>query len=283
MVYIGAHVSASGGVDKSIQNALEIGANAVQIFGSSPRQWAVRQIPEQEIGEFKRASLRAKMGPTFFHAPYLINLGSPNVELRKKSEKMLLENYQNAVNLGIAGVIFHIGSRKELPWEEAKGYVVGSLRQILKTVPGNTFLAIENSAGGGNTVGSTLEEVGEVVQLVDDERLAFCYDTAHGFESGMIEQYTPGSVKDLFSRIEYIVGKGRLVAVHLNDSKTPYKSNSDRHENIGEGHIGREGIKAFVQNKDFQKVPWYLEVPGFDGTGPDKKNIERVKNLMMGK
>lgn len=279
-MYIGAHVSASGGVDKAVANALAIGADAIQIFGSSPRQWAVRTILPEEIEKFQKASRQAKMGATFFHAPYLINLGSPDDILRKKSEKMLRENYQNAQNLGITGVIFHIGSRKDLPWEQAKKYVSEALNRIFETVSGDTVLAIENSAGGGNTVGSTLEEVGEIVRLVGDKRLAFCYDTAHGFESGVVEEYTPKSTRDLFSRIEKIIGKNRLVAVHLNDSKTPYKSNSDRHENLGEGYIGLEGITAFVQNKHFQKVPWYLEVPGFDGAGPDKRNIELVRKLV---
>jgi deoxyribonuclease-4 len=281
-MYIGAHVSASGGVDKAIENARAIGADAVQIFGSSPRQWSVRIIPAEEIAKFQTAIQSAKIGPTFFHAPYLINLGSPDVGLREKSEKMLRENYQNAQNLGIAGVIFHIGSRKDLPWETARTYVVEALRRIFSAVSGSSVLAIENSAGGGNTVGSTLEEVGEIIDRVGEQRLAFCYDTAHGFESGVIDEYSPEKVANLFMRIEKIVGRGRLVAVHLNDSKTPCKSNSDRHENIGEGYIGLKGIKAFVRNSDFQKVPWYLEVPGFDGTGPDKKNVELVRKLVSG-
>lgn len=280
MVVIGAHVSASGGIDNAISNALAIGADAVQIFGSSPRQWAVRSLSPEEIERFRGASQRAKTGPTFFHAPYLINLGSPDEKLREKSEKMLLENYRNATNLGIAGVIFHIGSRKDLPWEIARKYVSESLKRILDTISGKTFLAIENSAGGGNTIGSTLEEIRVIISSVDDPRLVFCYDTAHGFESGMVKEYTPESVQDLFVSIEENIGKNRLVAIHLNDSKTPYKSNSDRHENIGEGHIGLSGIRAFVQNKNFQKIPWYLEVPGFDSAGPDKKNIDIVRGLV---
>lgn len=278
-MYIGAHVSSSGGLDKAIANAVAIGADAVQIFGSSPRQWHVRNIPQEEIQKFQQASASAQMGPTFFHAPYLINLGSPDAELRKKSEKMLLENYRNAQALGIAGVIFHIGSRRNLPWEEAKEYIVSALSRIFQSVSGDAVLAIENSAGGGNTVGSTLEEIGEIVSALSDKRLAFCYDTAHGLASGVIEQYTPVTVEHLFARIEKIIGKNRLVAVHLNDSKTPYKSNRDRHENIGEGCIGTDGISAFVRNKHFQNVPWYLEVPGFDGTGPDAENIKRVRKL----
>lgn len=280
---IGAHVSASGGAFNAVKNAQAIGADAVQIFGSSPRQWKVRNIPQSEIDRYRKDAKAAKLGPTFFHAPYLINLGSPNSELRKKSEKLLAENLRNANALGIAGVIFHIGSRRELPWVRAREHVSEALTRILKAEKGDAVLAIENSAGGGNTIGSTLEEIREIVDLVDDDRLKFCYDTAHGLESGLIEEYTPETVKELWRRFQVAFEeKGILVAVHLNDSKTPYKSNADRHENIGEGHIGLEGIKAFVQNKNFQKIPWYLEVPGFDGQGPDKKNVDLVRKLAMG-
>lgn len=280
-MYIGAHVSAAGGLCNAIANARAIRADAFQIFGSSPRQWHVRDILNDEVEMFRATVKQAGMGPIVFHAPYLVNLGSPDSTLRKKSEDVLSKNYQNAQRLDISGVIFHIGSRRDLPWTEAKKYVAQSLQRIFSHVPGKSYLAIENSAGGGNTIGSTLEEIAEIIREVRDKRLKFCYDTAHGLASGIISGYTPETVSDLFFRINRVVGKGRLAAVHLNDSKTPYCSNSDRHENIGEGHIGMEGIRAFVQNKDFQKVPWYLEVPGFDGLGPDKKNIERVRKMIF--
>lgn len=279
---IGAHVSASGGVYNAVANAKAIGADAVQIFGSSPRQWRVRNIPQEEVDRFRADARAANLGPTFFHAPYLINLGSPNSDLREKSEKLLRENFRNANALGIVGVIFHIGSRKDLAWGKAKKYVVGALKRILQSEKGGAILAIENSAGGGNTMGAIVEEIAEIMKGVNSDRLAFCYDTAHGFESGVLEKYTPETVKKLKKDIDEKMGFEKLVAVHLNDSKTPYKSNADRHENIGEGYIGKAGIKAFVQNRDFQNVPWYLEVPGFDGNGPDKKNIDLVRKLVSG-
>ena len=281
MPYIGAHVSAAGGLWKAVENAQKIGAEAIQIFGSSPRQWRVRPLGEEERDRFQKAVSHAKLGPTFFHAPYLINLGSPNASLRKKSAELLQKNLENASFLGIAGVIFHIGSRRELPWEKAKKYVVSSLRAILYSVPGETPLVIENSAGGGNTIGSSLKEIQEIMDEVGNPlRLRFCFDTAHALESGMVERYTHETVEKLAQDIVSTLGKEALVAVHLNDSKTPYNSHADRHENIGDGYIGKEGLRTFVCSSFFQSVPWYLEVPGRDGQGPDKENVQRVRSLL---
>ncbi len=279
-IFVGAHVSASGGVQYAIDNARAIGADAMQVFGSSPRQWSVRILSETEKQQFQLKQKEVHFGPTFFHAPYLINLGSPDRILREKSEKLLLENLRNAEFLGISGVIFHIGSRRDLSWDSAKVYVIAALKHILKSVPGKALLVIENSAGGGNTIGSSLEEIGEVMEGVRSSRLRMCYDTAHRFEAGIVEAYTNDSVSKLHEDLVRIVGAEKLAAVHLNDSKTPYRSNVDRHENIGEGHIGLEGIRAFVKNEHFQKVPWYLEVPGFDGNGPDKKNVAIIRSLL---
>jgi len=279
--YIGAHVSAAGGVQYSIDNAKSIGADAIQMFGSSPRQWFVRSLSESDKNQFQLKYLEGNFGPTFFHAPYLINLGSPDEDLRTKSEKLLTDSLKNAEFLGVKGVIFHIGSRRDMSWNSARIYVISSLKRILKHIPGTACLVIENSAGGGNTIGSSFEEIAEIVTGVCSPRLCVCYDTAHGFESGIIEEYTDTSVSQLYETIDKVIGNGKLIAVHLNDSKTPFRSNADRHENIGEGYIGLSGIRAFVKNEYFRTIPWYLEVPGFDGNGPDKKNIDIVRSMLL--
>lgn len=279
MIYVGAHVSAAGGTQNAIAHAEAIGADAIQIFGSSPRQWNARDIGPDEIRMFRAQMNRSGMGPVFFHAPYLINLSGPDAVLRAKSVKLLAANLRNAEALGIEGVIFHVGSRKELPWEQSRGFVIEAIRDILESTPGRARLVIENSAGGGNTVGSTLGEIADLISGVNSDRLGMCYDTAHGFESGIVDSYDRESVRKLAEDIDRAIGLKNLLAVHLNDSKTPNRSNSDRHENIGEGFIGLEGIGSFVRNESFRDVPWFLEVPGFDGTGPDKRNIDIVRAL----
>lgn len=283
-LYIGAHVSASGGVHRAIANAEAIGANALQIFGTSPRQWHVKDVNPQEVERFRAEMKRSDMGPVFFHAPYLINLASPDTSLRRMSRKLLEDNLRNAEILGeVSGVIFHVGSRRDLTVAEGITLAVEALKEILTRVPGRCALVLENSAGGGNTVGVTIEEIGRIIQGVDSERMGFCYDTAHGFASGMVTEYTAESVETLAKSIEKMVGKEKMIAIHLNDSKTPALSRVDRHENIGEGCIGSLGIAAFVNNAFFQRVPWFLEVPGFEGAGPDKKNIDRVKKMITKK
>ena len=193
----------------------------------------------------------------------------------------LLEGHFKIANaIEAEGLIFHIGSGKEMPREDAYPLVVSKLKEVLKKVSGKSLLVIENSAGGGETIGSRLEEVAHIMGLVDSSRLAMCFDTAHAFESGSVREYTPTSVKELAKKINDTVGLERLVAMHVNDSKTPYDSHRDRHENIGEGYLGKESFRALINNKDFQKPAWLLEVPGFDETGPDKKNIQILKSLI---
>ncbi|MEK7643455.1 MAG: deoxyribonuclease IV [Patescibacteria group bacterium] len=278
--YIGGHVSAAGGIYRAIENAMAIGAESIQMFGSSPRQWKVTQHSSEDIERFKQERKKAGIKAVYLHAPYLINLASPNAQSRAMSAGLLEGHFKIANAIEAEGLIFHIGSGKEMPREDAYPLVVSKLKEVLKKVSGKSLLVIENSAGGGETIGSRLEEVAHIMGLVDSSRLAMCFDTAHAFESGSVREYTPTSVKELAKKINDTVGLERLVAMHVNDSKTPYDSHRDRHENIGEGYLGKESFRALINNKDFQKPAWLLEVPGFDETGPDKKNIQILKSLI---
>ncbi|MEK7193451.1 MAG: deoxyribonuclease IV [Patescibacteria group bacterium] len=278
MFYIGGHVSASGGLSKTIENAEKIGANAIQFFGSSPRQWRVTKHFGDDIAAFRLALKKSPIKQVFLHAPYLINLASPAEDSRARSRNLLTDHFKIAEAIGAQGLIFHIGSRKGLSKEQAEKIIVRELRETLRGVSGKSFLVIENSAGGGESVGSTLEEIASIMKAVDSGRLMMCLDTAHAFESGMIPGYTEETVKELAGKIKKTVGFHRLVALHVNDSKTVFNSHHDRHENIGKGYIGLEGFQALARHKIFKKKPWILEVPGFDGNGPDKKNVDILKS-----
>lgn len=175
------------------------------------------------------------------------------------------------------GLIFHIGSSKPLPREGAVEVIAESMREILDRVPGNTHLIIENSAGGGFRIGSTPEEIGEIIRAVKSDRVKVCIDTAHAFEAGLLDAYTPAKIKMLFDRCDSAFGIDRIVALHVNDSKTIFNSHHDRHENIGEGHIGLDGFKYLTREKRISDTSWLLEVPGFENTGPDKKNVDILK------
>lgn len=279
-VIIGGHVSAAGGLYKAIENAEAIGAHTIQIFGSSPRQWSVTKHSTEAIRQFREAFEHSSVESVFLHAPYLVNLASPKAQMRAMSRRLLEAHFEIANAIRARGLIFHIGSGKEMPREEAYKVVIEALREVLKKGTGESLLMIENSAGGGQSIGSTLEEIAHIIDEIGSKKMATCFDTAHAFEAGLIEKYTLESVKTLAKNIDTTIGLERLVALHVNDSKTVYNSHHDRHENIGKGYIGLEGFRALINNKDFQKPAWLLEVPGFDDTGPDKKNIAILEGLI---
>ena len=278
----------TGGLKNGIARAVEIGANTIQIFGSSPRQWSVPCHSKKNIEEFQAGAKQYGIFPIYLHASYLVNLASSDIAMRKKSEASLKSQLQLTNDIGADGLIFHIGSAsaklsasgKEMPRADAIKVVVEALSRVIKSVKGPADLIIENSAGGGQKVGSSIEEIGNVIKKVGHPKIKVCFDTAHAFEAGIIEEYTPGNIKKLLKDFEKYIGLSRLVALHVNDSKTAFNSHHDRHENLGEGYLGISAFKNLMKEPSLAKVAWILEVPGFDGEGPDRKNIKILHSLI---
>jgi len=274
---IGAHVSVAGGLYNAFINAEKIGATCVQIFGASPRSWHGRLQTEAELKKYFEAKKLSQVGNVYLHACYLVNLGSDKIENRQNSIASLVDHMQIAKQLEARGVVFHLGSSMGGSKEEALEFTVAGMKQILKEVSGDTWLIMENSAGGGHKLGLEFSEVGEIMKKVGSNRVKVCLDTAHIFEAGGIEDYTKPKVKKLFDDFEQHIGLDKLVALHINDSKTPYNSHHDRHENIGDGHIGLDGFINLANDKRLHDKDWILEVPGFDNLGPDKENIDILR------
>ncbi len=275
---IGGHVSASGGFLTAIREAKRIGANTIQIFGASPVRWSALLPDSETAKKFISECKINDINPVFLHAPYLINLASPKGNMPRISEALLERHLEIANELGAFGVIFHIGSRGTRPQKESEHLVAKELSDILGRIKEGRLI-IENSAGAGNLVGDSLEEVGSIMKLVNNPRLGFCLDTAHAFEAGIFADFSKKGVDNFAKMLNDKIGADNLWAIHLNDSKTPAGSNKDRHENIGKGLIGEEGFSNFLNHPIFNGVPAILEVPGYDDNGPDKKNIETVKRL----
>ena len=279
MFKIGAHVSAAGGLDKCIANAEGIGAEAIQLFGSSPRQWKVNLPKPEEIKKYRSALEKSTItGGVFLHAPYLINLASPDEAIWQNSINCLAGNLQIAELMGGDGVIFHVGSGKDPNKQPALERSVEGIKTVLKMAPGKARLLIENSAST-KKVGSDLSEIKYLLDGAKDKRVKVCIDTAHSFEAGLVKEYSPAEIDRLLSEIEQIFGLDNLVAMHINDSRTAQGSNHDQHDNIGEGQIGLAGFKNLAKEKRLWDKPWLLEVPGFDDTGPDRKNVEILKRI----
>ncbi len=275
---IGAHVSSAGGISKSIDRGLEIGCEAIQIFGSSARSWAFKHPAEKEIAAFKERRAETGMGAVFFHAIYLINLGSPNPELVDKGVQSLINYMTLAAAIDAEGVIFHPGSHKGQGYEQVFDQAVSAIHRVLDNTPEGPYLCLENMAGMGQHIGAKFEELGGILQAVDSPRLRICLDTQHSFAAGY-DLTSPQGVEAMIAQFDAAIGVDNLAAVHANDSKQLCGSGVDRHDNIGEGYIGEQGFAAIMSNPTFHDVPFFLEVPGFEGDGPDQRNIDILKNI----
>ena len=276
---IGAHVSTAGGIQNCFKNAEKIGAEGVQIFGASPRQWKVSLPDEKALKAFHEEKKRSGITEIYLHASYLVNLGTPDKDLYEKSLGSLAGHLQIANLLEAKGLIYHIGSYKNSTWEESAKRVAEGMHKVMKSTPGPAKLIMENSAGGGNKMGLTLEEIGKIYHLADSERIKICIDTAHAFGAGIIKDCSPAELDTFVKEADKAFGLENFVVMHVNDSLVPFDSQKDRHENIGEGEIGLTAFKNLAKNNFLGKLPWLLETPGFDGNGPDKKNVDILKSL----
>ena len=275
---IGAHVSTSGGISKAVVRGQEIGCEAIQIFGSSPQTWTFKPVPGEQIELFKQGLADAGIGPVFLHAIYLINLGTPDKEKLKKGIDSLANYMKLAADLGAAGVIFHPGSHGGRGYEAVLPQTVEAIKIVLDTAPEGPVLAVENMAGMGQHIGAKFDELGGILDAVDSPRLKICLDTQHSFAAGY-DLANPKGIQAMLDELDAGPGSANVAAVHANDSKRVCGSGVDRHDNIGEGFIGEEGFAAIMANPAFADVPFLMEVPGFEGNGPDQQNMDILKRI----
>ncbi len=281
-MYIGAHVSSAGGLPKVFDRARAIGAEAMQLFASAPQQWKAPVHTDAAVEEFR--ALHADWPiPVFLHGVYLINLGSTDEALVARSIESLKQSLEWGERLGATGTIFHVGSHLGAGWDSTiTASICGHIRKVLDSTPANTLLVLENNAGQGNCIGGKWEELGAIIHGLDgDPRVGVCLDTCHAFAMGY-DISTPAGCEEAMAGFDKHIGFERLVAVHANDSKTPLGGFRDRHENIGDGCLGLEGFATLMRHKAFKDVPFFLEVPGLDGKGPDRENVMRLKAIRAG-
>ncbi|MCH2512001.1 MAG: deoxyribonuclease IV [Dehalococcoidia bacterium] len=275
---IGAHVSTAGGISNAVGRAKEIGCEAIQIFGSSPQTWAFKPAPGEQIESFKQGLAEAGIGPVFLHAIYLINLVTPNEDSLKKGIDSLIKYMNLAADIGAAGVIFHPGSHGGRGYEAVLPQTVDAIKTVLDASPDGPCLAVENMAGMGQHIGAKFDELGGILKAVDSPRLKICLDTQHAFAAGY-DLTNPQGIKAMLDELDAGPGSANVAAVHANDSKRVCGSGVDRHDNIGDGFIGEEGFAAIMGDPAFAEVPFFLEVPGFEGKGPDQRNIDILKKI----
>ena len=275
---IGAHVSPAGGLPKAVERGTERGCRAIQIFNQSPRMWRPSTYSDQDVAAFREAMDASEIEAVMIHAVYLLNCASDDADIREKSLASLTHSLRTGQRIGSCGVVLHPGSAKTGNVGEAIERAGETIAQALVESEG-CELHLENTAGAGGTLGRTFEELAQLIEAAgDDQRLGVCLDSCHLLASGY-DIRTPAGMDSVMKQAVKALGKGRIRALHLNDSQTPLGSNRDKHANVGEGELGREGCAAFLSAPGLQKLPCVLETPGHDRSGPDRDEVQLAMKL----
>ncbi len=290
----GAHVSSSGGIGNAIGRGRDIGCESLQVFTHNPRTWTPIRHRDEEVAAFRTGAEEAGMGPLVSHGLYLINLGAPDEEvptgppgkaatttrnIHRFSIESLVQHLEVGERLGLAGVVLHVGSSKGGDLDEAIGRIGTGIAEALERAPGACAVYLENTAGAGDTIGRTFEQLRAVADAIGSPgRVGFCLDTQHLFASGY-PVHEEGGIDRVLAGFDDVVGLDRLRCLHLNDSMVPFACNRDRHANIGDGAIGEDGMRRILGCPDLQDLPVILEVPGIEGNGTDVENMERARRL----
>jgi len=281
-MYLGAHMSIAESIALAPERGEAVGCEAIQIFSRSPRMLRnTKPLALDETTAFKENLAAHHIARAVIHANYLINLASPKKPMLKLSRAAFVDELNRAAQLGIHDVIFHPGAHM------GKGEAAG-VRAIAESLdwclahadaPG-VFAVLENTAGGGSTIGSTFGQIAEVMSTSSHaDRLGTCVDTCHAFAAGY-DFRTPDGYETLIRTLDETVGLSRVRAFHLNDSKGDLGSRADRHENIGKGKIGLEGFRPLVNDDRFARLPGCLEYPGDDAGY--RRNLKALRSLIRG-
>lgn len=275
---IGAHVSTAGGLAKAVERGTERGCEAIQIFHQSPRAWRPTAYSADDFAAFREAMAALGMGAVVIHAVYLINCASKEREIRRKSLASLAHALRTGDGIGAAGVVLHAGARKGEPHDASMKRAAKAISQALDETEACRLL-LENTAGTQGPLGRSFDELADLLDLSGgDGRLGVCVDCCHLLAAGY-EIRSPEKLGEVIDELDAKVGLDRLHCLHVNDSKVPLGGNRDHHANLGEGELGNAGLRTFLSEPRFDDLPALLEVPGPDGHGPDREQVDIAKRL----
>jgi len=276
---IGVHVSIAGGLDKGLERARELGCSTVQLFSHNPRGWAVGKRDAEEIMRFNKLKDDFDISPVVVHTSYLINLASVKKDLVQKSIAMIRAELDIADEIGAEFVVLHTGSASGDDPAAARARAVEALKQIAGRGSWKAGLLLENTAGERGDITSRIEEIAGIMEKVPSGLIAgLCLDTCHAYSAGYDISDEKG-IEDLSQEIDQYISGEHLRLIHFNDSKKPMSSGVDRHEHIGEGTIGRAGLKKFLRHPLFFNIPLILETPK-KSDEDDERNLRNVRELM---
>src|SRR5438876_3013658 len=282
-ILLGAHMSIAGGAHLAIERACSINCTAMQIFVKNNMQWFARPLSTGEIRAFLDHQQREQLASVFAHANYLINLAAINPQFHANSIRALSEELIRADHLELPFLVLHPGAHLGAGEEAGLEKIVDSIDEVFRNVPHvRTKIALETTAGQGSCIGHRFEHLAFIIANVcEPERLVVCLDTAHLFAAGY-DISSETSTRKTLREFDRVIGRDRLVAIHLNDSKTARGSRVDRHEHIGQGRIGLDAFRLIMRDRRFRKIPKVLETPKAKDMGEDVENLRTLRGLLDG-
>ena len=277
---LGAHMSIAGGLHLALERAQSIGCGAAQIFLKNQRQWAARPLTEDEARTFRAARRRTGIRSVFAHASYLINLAAPGDAQWAQAVDAFTDELERAEALGLSSVVIHPGSHLGTGAAAGVSRVVAALDEATRRTRGyRVWIALENTAGAGNLIGSRLPELGELLRRARrPERLGVCIDTCYLFAAGYDIRIAKGWDRTLEECVEH-VGLRRILAFHLNDARADLGSGLDRHEHIGDGFLGLTPFRRLLNDPRFTRIPKVIETAKDPEPAADLKNLATLRRL----
>lgn len=275
---LGVHVSIAGGLLRAVERATRLSCATAQIFSRSPRGGPAPVLLDDNVRLFRAGLTGAGITPLVVHAPYILNLASPDPVTFKRSVAMYQEEYRRCDTLGAALLVTHVGSHRGEGEEAGVHRVADAINRTLDSLKSKVVIALENTAGSGQGLGYRFEQLAAMRALVEDRsRVGFCLDTAHLFASGY-PIHTPDGLEQTVAQCERAIGLKHVKVIHLNDSKSGFESRVDRHWHIGQGQIGLEAMGRIVRHKALRALPMILETPK-DSEDDDRRNLATVHRL----
>lgn len=276
----GIHMPQRGGFVRNVQRAAEIGCETLQVFIGNPTSWHAPQLETAEADRRRRVLQECGIDPLLVHTAYLINLAAKKEEFHTKSGRLLRQTVHNAHLLGSPYVVLHIGSHGGRGYQEGMALFISTLEKEMKDWPPGVELLLENTAGGGTSLGGTFISIGKILHsLGEGAPVGVCLDTAHAWAVGYDFSSPEGLEKAMEELYEHI-GMDKVKAIHFNDSSSSRGSYRDRHSHLGEGMIGAEGLQAFLSYPWPEEMPVILETPEM-GTDKDALNLARLRSYAL--
>jgi deoxyribonuclease-4 len=274
-------MSIAGGVGNALLDGKKVDCEAVQIFTKSARQWASKPYTKDEIEQFHINRKETGIDTIVAHDSYLLNLGSPDTRLRKRSIEAFIDEFERCEILGVTNLISHPGAHVGAGEAQGIKTIARSLDEVHTACPGyRTKVTLEITAGQGSNLGYRFEQIGAIVDAAkESDRIRVCFDTEHAFAAGY-DLRTKEGYERTFSEFDEAIGLDRIAAFHLNDSKKEFHSRVDRHEHIGKGFIGVEAFRLLMNDKRFWGLPMCLETPKGPDLQEDRENLTLLRKLI---